>query len=115
MRCGYLQLSSALNRCRCAVAVADLPSLLLGVMIPLHLLVLQHFRNLDETAEMDALAVRNDHLLFQHAGVADVVRVVANVLGAYILTGEAEELCWLVIGWLGVVDVGRDCVRVVRN
>lgn len=67
-----------------------LPSLLLGVVIPLDLLVLQHLGYLDEAAEMDALAVRHHHLLLQHAGVADVVRVVAHVL-AKVGTGREKD------------------------
>lgn len=49
-------------------------------MIPLHLLVLEHLRNLDEAAQMHALAVRHDYLLLQHARIANVVRIVAHIL-----------------------------------
>lgn len=40
-----------------------LPSPVLGVMIPGHLLVLQHLRNLDKAAQMHTLAVGDDDFL----------------------------------------------------
>lgn len=44
--------------------LCHLPSPILGVMIPSHLLVLQHLRNLDKAAQMHTLAVGdNDFLL----------------------------------------------------
>lgn len=39
------------------------PSPVLGVMIPGHLLVLQHLRNLDKAAQMHTLAVGDDDFL----------------------------------------------------
>lgn len=56
-------------------------ALLLRVVVPGHRLVLQYLRHLDEAAQVDALAVRDDDLLLEDARVADVVRLVANVLG----------------------------------
>lgn len=55
-------------------------ALLLRVVVPRDGLVLQDLRHLDEATEVDRLAVRDDDLLLQHARVADVVRLVADVL-----------------------------------
>lgn len=57
-----------------------LPSFFLGVMIPLHLLALQHLGDFKETTKVHTLPVCDHHLLLEHARVTYIVRVVANIL-----------------------------------
>lgn len=50
------------------------------MMIPCDLLILQNFGNFNETAQMNALAVRDDNLFLQNAGIANVIGVVGHIL-----------------------------------
>lgn len=68
--------------CRCMKAnhIFHSPSLVLGVMIPGHLLILQHFGYFDETAQMNTLAIGHHNLLFQHTRIANVTRFIGHIL-----------------------------------
>lgn len=63
------------------VLVRDLiPSLLLAVMVPPHLLVRQHLRHLHEATQVHRLAPRDNQFPFADAAVANVRRGVRHVL-----------------------------------
>jgi len=56
------------------------PSLVLGVMIPGHLLVLQHFGYFDKTTQVHTLPIGDHNLLFEHTRIANVTRLVGHIL-----------------------------------
>lgn len=57
-----------------------LPSLFLGMMVPGNMLVFKYIGNFDKASQMDTLAISNDDFLLKYARVADIIRLIANIL-----------------------------------
>ena len=58
----------------------NLPSFILRVMVPSDLFIFQHFRNFNETSQMNTLTISYHDFFFQHTRITNVTCFIANVL-----------------------------------
>jgi hypothetical protein len=66
-----------------------LPSIIFRVVIPGHLLIPQYLRHRLEASQMNALTICDDDFVLGDARIANVVRLVGNILER-----EREERLW---------------------